>query len=252
MVYSFLLANIISLVGYEWVIWVSWSLLETQQNLYLLWSKNDCRWFFTQQEGWGLAMYEQDWMCLALRLHHFLNPVDFYKRHFLGGWAFFDQCEICRTCAKFIRTFSSIFRWMFKMSIQNPLIQPTKSIDWYRDKTTRHFFVWTKIPWGGCLKSLVHSEIQQSILIIHIFWSQDHKRTLLYKPSLSIATFSWSSYAAAENGQEASKRLHEWASQNPLLRIVYAGTKQPTPPKITTKTCWKLWFCLVQMIFPLP
>eukprot|EP01050_Picozoa_sp_SAG11_P002461 SAG11_NODE_125_length_15744_cov_50.316075_4_plen_74_part_00 len=20
-------------------------------------------WFFTQQQGWGLSMYEQDWMC---------------------------------------------------------------------------------------------------------------------------------------------------------------------------------------------
>ena len=24
------------------------------------------RWFFTQQEGWGLSMYEQDWMCSVL------------------------------------------------------------------------------------------------------------------------------------------------------------------------------------------
>ena len=21
------------------------------------------KWFFTQQQGWGLTMYEQDWMC---------------------------------------------------------------------------------------------------------------------------------------------------------------------------------------------
>ena len=21
------------------------------------------KWFFTQQKGWGLTMYEQDWMC---------------------------------------------------------------------------------------------------------------------------------------------------------------------------------------------
>ena len=29
-------------------------------------------WFFTQQEGWGLSMYEQDWMvrhCLSLAFH---------------------------------------------------------------------------------------------------------------------------------------------------------------------------------------
>ena len=34
---------------------------------------SDGRWFFTQQEGWGLAM-EQDWMCLGAWpsvLHHF-------------------------------------------------------------------------------------------------------------------------------------------------------------------------------------
>ena len=40
---------------------------------------SDGRWFFTQQEGWGLAMYEQDWMCLALSFDHFWQNWHFCK-----------------------------------------------------------------------------------------------------------------------------------------------------------------------------
>ena len=40
---------------------------------------SDRRWFFTQQEHWGLAMYEQDWMCLALSFASLLAKLAFLQ-----------------------------------------------------------------------------------------------------------------------------------------------------------------------------
>ena len=39
--------------------------------------------FFTQQVGWGLTMYEQDWMCTQVRLDHNVINVQFIPSYSL-------------------------------------------------------------------------------------------------------------------------------------------------------------------------